>query len=74
VVSAADPYCRNLGFLEYISHYVLITVSGPVSIVLHAIPSRFPQTIHESQTVAVLTSLEAVPSVDQVRRQCSSIL
>jgi hypothetical protein len=62
------------GFLEYISYYVLIIVSGPVSMLLHAILLRFRQTIRESQTVAVLTSLEAVPSVDQVRRQCSSIL
>lgn len=58
----------------YISHYALMTVSGPVSMQLHAILFRFHQMIHELQTVAVLTSLEAVPSVDQARHQFSLIL
>lgn len=53
---------------------VNMAASGPANMQLPAIPLRFHQMIQESQTVAVLTSSEAVPSVDQARHRCSLIL
>jgi hypothetical protein len=53
---------------------VNLVASGPVIMQLLVILLRFHQMIQESQTVAVLTSSEAVPSVDQARHPCSLIL
>jgi len=49
-------------------------VLDPVNMQLHATPLRFHQMIQGLQTDVALTSSEAVPSVDQVRHQCSLIL